>query len=247
LLAAVYLAAIALASRLLFSIDPDLLPWYVGLLAIFFVIFSLIWLWPRLPPSLLHLIFGLQCLVVIFLLALDTEFDYVTIFFALLAYQAAVVFRGRTRWIWVVTLIVAIGVSLMIAKGFAAGLSQGLTNMAVAMALAALAIAGQEIEAARSKNVEMVGELERTNSDLRKFAAEVEQLAALRERNRLARELHDSVSQAMFSILLAARSAQMMRTRDPEAVPAQLELVQELAKDALGQMRAFIADLRPRS
>jgi signal transduction histidine kinase len=75
----------------------------------------------------------------------------------------------------------------------------------------------------------------------------VDELAALRERNRLARELHDSVSQAVFSIVLAVRSAQLMREREPDRVEEQLALLQELTQNALARMRAFIADLRPRS
>ena len=90
-------------------------------------------------------------------------------------------------------------------------------------------------------------ELEETHRRLKKYAAEVEDLAVLEERNRLARELHDSVSQAMFGIQLATRSAQILRKKDPEAVPAQLEQLQTLTHEALARMRGFISELRPKS
>ena len=80
----------------------------------------------------------------------------------------------------------------------------------------------------------------------REYATEVEDLAVRQERNRLARELHDSVSQALFGIQLAARSAQIMRAKEPDALPAQLEQLQELTQDALVRMRGFIAELRPK-
>jgi signal transduction histidine kinase len=75
----------------------------------------------------------------------------------------------------------------------------------------------------------------------------VEELAAMEERNRLARELHDSVSQTMFSLLLATRSAQILLERDPVRVRPQLEQLQELTQSALAQMRSLIAELRPKT
>jgi signal transduction histidine kinase len=247
-LLAVYLAAFGIAARLLVSIENrSLLPWYIALLLVFFALFSLVWARPHLRPPVLHLVFVAQCLIVLALLALESEFDYVTGFFALLTYQAAVVFRGWPRRIWIATLVTLVGGSLMVARGPALGLGLALTTMAFSIAMAALATASQQIEAARSESVDILSQLEKTNAELKKYAAEVDELAALQERNRLARELHDSVSQAMFSILLAVRSAQLMREREPEGVQTQLELLQELSKDALARMRSFITDLRPKS
>jgi signal transduction histidine kinase len=65
------------------------------------------------------------------------------------------------------------------------------------------------------------------------------------ERNRLARELHDSVSQTMFSITLNVRSTQILLEREPSRVRPQLEQLQELSSRALSQMRALISQWRP--
>ena len=117
--------------------------------------------------------------------------------------------------------------------------------MAVTVAFPALALASRDIENSRAESREMVAELQTTNERLRAYAAEVEELAVIEERNRLARELHDSVSQAMFSVQLATRSAQIMLQKDPQAVEAQLEQLQTLTHDALARMRGFISELRP--
>jgi len=245
---AIYLAGIGLAVRLLVSIeDGPRVPWYVALLVLFFALFSLVWVLPRRYQPWLHLIFLLQSAIVLALLALGPEFDYLTGFFVLLAYQAAMVLRGWFRWLWIDVCVALIGVSLMIFAGPLEGLGLALTTMAIGMAMAALAIAGQEIEAAKSESETMLAQLERTNAELERRAAQADELAALQERNRLARQLHDSVSQVMFSILLTVRSAQLMRRTEPEGVQEQLALLQELTKEALARMRAFIADLRPRS
>ncbi len=72
-------------------------------------------------------------------------------------------------------------------------------------------------------------------------------MAALEERNRLARELHDSVSQTLFGIILTARSAQLLLERDPDRLPSELERLQALTQNALAEMRGLIAKLRPQS
>jgi signal transduction histidine kinase len=73
--------------------------------------------------------------------------------------------------------------------------------------------------------------------------------AALEERGRLARELHDSVSQALFSMTMHARAAQLSLTRagiDPGApMSRSVEQLAELARGILAEMRALIFELRP--
>jgi signal transduction histidine kinase len=67
------------------------------------------------------------------------------------------------------------------------------------------------------------------------------------ERQRLARELHDSVSQVLYSIALNAASAVALGTRDPERAAALEHDVHELARVGLAEMRALIFELRPES
>jgi PAS domain S-box-containing protein len=70
-------------------------------------------------------------------------------------------------------------------------------------------------------------------------------LAALEERQKLARELHDSVSQALFGIGLGARTARTLLDRDPSKVAEPLDYVVSLAEAGLTEMRALIFELRP--
>jgi signal transduction histidine kinase len=71
--------------------------------------------------------------------------------------------------------------------------------------------------------------------------------AALEERQRLARELHDSVSQALYGIALGARTARTLLERDPPAVAEPVEYISSLAEAGLTEMRALIFELRPES
>lgn len=67
----------------------------------------------------------------------------------------------------------------------------------------------------------------------------------LQERNRLARELHDSLSQALFSMVLNAEAANLFFDSDPTRARAQIQLLYETANAALKEMRALIFELRP--
>ncbi|MBM3470524.1 MAG: GAF domain-containing protein [Armatimonadetes bacterium] len=69
--------------------------------------------------------------------------------------------------------------------------------------------------------------------------------AALEERQRLARELHDSVSQALYGIALGARTAQTWLERDPARATEPVGYVLSLAEAGLAEMRALIFELRP--
>lgn len=76
--------------------------------------------------------------------------------------------------------------------------------------------------------------------------AQSHNLAVLEERTRLARDLHDSVTQSLFSLNLAARAATNARTRsDPARLDRALGMVGDLAQSALGEMRALLFELRP--
>jgi signal transduction histidine kinase len=69
--------------------------------------------------------------------------------------------------------------------------------------------------------------------------------AVVEERNRLARELHDSVTQSLFSVTLLSEAALNLLDRDPSKARERLERANELAQGALAEMRALIFQLRP--
>jgi signal transduction histidine kinase len=76
---------------------------------------------------------------------------------------------------------------------------------------------------------------------------QAQELAALEERQRLARELHDSVSQALYGIALGLHTARIQLDRDPDGLPDSLNYLLSLAEAALAEMRALIFELRPES
>lgn len=74
-----------------------------------------------------------------------------------------------------------------------------------------------------------------------------QQAASLEERQRLARELHDSVSQALYGIALGTRTARLRLGEDPHNAAEPIDYVASLAQAGLAEMRALIFELRPES
>lgn len=80
------------------------------------------------------------------------------------------------------------------------------------------------------------------NSRLYQHAHE---LAANRERQRLARDLHDAVSQTLFSVSLIAEVLPRIYERDPEQGRQRLDELRQLTRGALAEMRTLLLELRP--
>jgi signal transduction histidine kinase len=222
-----------------------LLPRYLALEAVYVALYSALLWKPTLPGSLKQLYFIVQSALVLLILSMTPEFDFVVVLFGLLAYQASLFFGGRMRWIWVVCLVLLTGGSLIFYLGFWRGLARALTTMAAEIVVPAYVIVSQDLEAAQEQSQLLVSELQDTHQRLQSYAGRVEEMAAMQERDHLARELHDTVSQSIFSISLTARSAQLLLERDPARVPEQLDRLKEMTAESLSQLRAFITQLRP--
>ncbi|MGW2239693.1 GAF domain-containing sensor histidine kinase [Streptomyces sp. NPDC001759] len=71
------------------------------------------------------------------------------------------------------------------------------------------------------------------------------ELTIAEERSRLAHELHDAVSQKLFSLRLTAQAAAALVDRDPSRAKGELQQVAELAAEAADELRAAVVELRP--
>ncbi|MFJ2027574.1 GAF domain-containing sensor histidine kinase [Streptomyces sp. NPDC087897] len=81
-----------------------------------------------------------------------------------------------------------------------------------------------------------------TNARLHERSRE---LTIAEERSRLAHELHDAVSQKLFSLRLTAQAAAALVDRDPARAKGELQQVAVLAAEAVDELRAAVVELRP--
>ncbi|MBN1146609.1 MAG: hypothetical protein JXA78_05095 [Anaerolineales bacterium] len=246
---AVWTAYLLFAALLIRSLTASevqhVLPGHLACQLVFLILFSILFWKPRPPAWAMHLYLVVQSAIALTLVSFEPEFDFVTILFVLLSIQVSFYFSGRTRWAWIGVLILLTVGSLAYYSDLVYALADTVTNVVAELVIPAFIIVGLETEVSRAKSQALIGELQETHQQLELYANQVEELAALQERIRLARELHDSVSQSIFSINLNARSAQLLLKKDPSRLPEQLSRLQALTSDALSQLRSLITQLRP--
>jgi signal transduction histidine kinase len=88
------------------------------------------------------------------------------------------------------------------------------------------------------------GELEEAHRQLERSVVQEQELAVLRERTRLAREMHDTIGHALVLISVKLEAAQRLRERNPERCDRELESTKAIARETMTALRASIADLR---
>ena len=76
--------------------------------------------------------------------------------------------------------------------------------------------------------------------------SQAQEVAALEERQRLAREMHDVISQTLFSASIKAEALpHLMQNESPEEINSRLEELHRLTRGALAEMRTMFMELRP--
>ncbi len=129
--------------------------------------------------------------------------------------------------------------------GYWAIVSQASIQYLVAVAFVVLLthVAVREREA-RAEVEQLAAELGAANRQLRQYAAQVEELATTKERNRLAREIHDSLGHYLTVINVQIEAARAVMEDDrPRALDA-LRKAQTLAQEGLAEVRCSVAALR---
>ncbi len=242
----IYLVYLAVVVRTLaIEANRPFLAWYLGFEILYLTLYTVMFLIRDVPGWVKHFYFILQCIIVLYMLSWRPKFDFLVVLFFLLGYPVSIFFTGKTRLFWIIVLVFLTGGSLIFYLGLVQGLALSLTTMAGEIVLPAFLIVNHETEVARARSQVLLDELQETHRRLQLYASQIDGLAAVQERNRLARELHDTVSQLMFSINLTVSSAQVLLKKDPGRVSEQLSRLQEMTADALSQLRSLIMQLRP--
>jgi signal transduction histidine kinase len=171
--------------------------------------------------------------------------DFIAALFAILSMEAMRRLPSRQGSVAIAALSLLPAAGIMRLYGPAEGVGSILVYTGANVFLGSYALATRRADEARTRNEELAQEIEDASRQLREAVSQREQLAAARARHQLARDLHDSVTQTVFSMTPATESAMLMLERDPGRVGAQLDRLTELAHGALAQMQNLITELRP--
>jgi NarL family two-component system sensor histidine kinase LiaS len=92
---------------------------------------------------------------------------------------------------------------------------------------------------------QLAGQLNRMAEQLQNLLQTKQDLATLEERNRLARDLHDSVKQQVFATTMQVGAARQSLERDTDATRGHLDQAEGLARQAQTELASIIHELRP--
>ena len=103
------------------------------------------------------------------------------------------------------------------------------------------------VERGRERSNQLLADLELSHKRLRDYAVQVEELATARERNRVARDIHDSVGHSLAAVNVQLEKALVFHNRDPDVTVQAMQDAKRAAKKALGDVRESVRTLRQSS
>ena len=221
---------------------PDKRNQSIPLLALFFL---LMFVQPLLPPnrkviSTIYLL--LQMLLMVALYFILPMVDYWAILLIPAIIYAMHVFRQEVGLLWVAIFTTVVSIIIVDRHGFGVAL----VYFAAYVFFASYAFLLEKTEKGQAESQQLLLELEISNQKLTALASNAEELATIKERNRLARELHDSVTQSLYSLtLLAAGWRRLAAKGELASVEDSFAEIEEVAQQALKEMRLLIYELRP--
>ncbi len=193
-----------------------------------------------------HLYLGVQSALVIGAMLLYFELDFFALLFLPLGGQAMFLFPRKTALTWITVFGFLIMIGQAIQFGLPAGLPFSFLYLAGLLFVASFSTLMLRANEARLQSDRLLGELQQAHRQLQEYAGQAEELATARERNRLARELHDSVAQTLYGLTLQAEAASRKLTAgQTREVAEYLSEIRDSSQQTLKETRLLIFELRP--
>jgi len=187
----------------------------------------------------------LQMSLIVGILIIPPLNDFGSMLFIPISLQAVLFFRRNGGYIWisVFTLVMA---TVLVRSGdnFPGGLAMAFLFGGICFLAGSYSNLIHTAEQAMKENQRTLNKLHSAHQELQKYALQREELTIERERGRLAREMHDSVTQTVFSMNLSVQSARLLLERDTHLLDQQFERLQLLASKALDEIKMLVAHLQ---
>ncbi len=224
------------------SDDPN--RWFVsGLLALFTVAYSLRSRIVGDRPWGAYLYTSLQTVLILALIVLTPRHLIAVVLFFVLSAEVTMMYSSRmvAVWIGLFTLITALA---FLAAGGPGSLIAVPIYAAGYVFFAIFANQTAKAEAARADSERLLQELQAAHRQLQDYAAQAEELAVQRERNRLAREMHDTLGHRLTVSSVQLQAAQRLIPSAPDRAADMVGAVLEEIRDGLRELRSTVATLR---
>jgi signal transduction histidine kinase len=188
-----------------------------------------------------HLQLAAQAILIIFLLFLQPIAIVLSFTFAVYAVS---LFPDRRGAAWIAAIAVIIGLAMINLVGWVEGL---VAVMGVSVGLASFGFftyARIQANLERRKSQQLLNELQEAHSQLKEYAGRVEELAVAEERNRLAREMHDTLGHRLTVAAVQLEGVQRLISSEPERAASMVATVRQQVVEALAELRSTVATLR---
>ncbi len=144
-----------------------------------------------------------------------------------------------------VALLVAITLISLAGKSWVAALQTSAVYAAGYVFIIAFTRTAQRERQARTQLETLYRHLERANQQLAEYAGQAEQIATFRERNRLARDVHDSLGHYLTVLNVQLEIVTKFMDADPAVAHTAARRAKEIAAEGLAEVRRSVAALRP--
>ena len=184
-----------------------------------------------------NLYFGIQALVLTLTFMLgSSSTDAFNFLFLLLTIHTAVALPGKIATVWSIIYYAIVSSVVLLTRGLD-GVYAALFYLIAYVLCGFFGHTLQQAEVARDRNQKLLDELQTAQQKLR-------ELAVIDERNRLARDLHDSVKQQVFAISMQLSAARTSLSVTDKVYQSVTE-AERLAQQAGAELTTLIRELRP--
>ena len=190
-----------------------------------------------------HIGLALMSLLTGTLMTLHTGWGYYPILFFMLAPHAMIHLSPRAGLTWIGGFVVITAAVYVSINGWI-GLDYLLPFAAGFIFFGSFGWVMIEAERNRDRNAQLLTELQTAHRQLQDYAARAEELAVAQERNRIAREMHDTLGHRLTIASVQLEGAQRLIPTAPERAAAMIGVVREQVKEGLGDLRRTVAMLR---
>jgi len=220
--------------------------WLLALLTIYLILLFLEPFFIRRNRLLTNIYLVVQTGIICTVALISPNVDFWTALFLPLVVQVMHLFPRRLGFLitGIFTLIMAI--LMLLGPGPEVGLPLIFLNGVGYYLFAALIAIIREAESSNEQLQKQQQKLQEAHQQLQAYTMQAEEMAVMQERNRLARELHDSVTQSLHSSTLLAEAGQRVASSgDIERARGYLIRLGEISQQALREMRLLVYELRP--
>ncbi|MBT3338203.1 MAG: sensor histidine kinase [Anaerolineae bacterium] len=193
-------------------------------------------------PSRLYL--GIQTIIVVSLLALPPHHQYVIILFFILSAEATTLQPNRNGYLWIFLFVFITTFALFLLEGSQAVLYSLPIYAGGYVFFGVFAASAARAEAARAESQTLLQDLREAHLKLQTYAAQAERLAVSEERNRLAREMHDTLGHRLTVAIVQLEGAERLVDEEPKRAQEMVATVKEQMRAALSELRSAVATLR---